>query len=254
MIELIQVTVATNSKQNADEIANSLVTKRLAASVWVSGPIASNYWWKEEVQRAEEWVCTAKTQRNLYSKVEEAIKKIHPYEVPGILALPVLTGSQSYLEWAAHETRTDSNDLQKQISQKEEFLQELGKAHECLIEAATKAYKRGVTRKEDKWGPCEIMAHIAGWEAKAITYIPKFIAGKPNVQYDHDTFNAIVTTLIGDEPFEVVCSILRKTYQHDIEMHRALDESLFTTGGYVYERIQAAIHHCYEHAQGLDVM
>ena len=80
MNEFIQVTVAINSEEGAHRIAEALVTKRLAASVWVSGPITSRYWWKGNVEQAEEWVCTAKTRKDLYYEVEQAMKEIHPYE------------------------------------------------------------------------------------------------------------------------------------------------------------------------------
>jgi hypothetical protein len=81
----------------------------------------------------------------LYSKVEQAIKEMHPYEVPGILAIPVETGSQTYFEWIARETGAHSRHDQTRTS-KELLIQEIVEAHEKLIEAATVAYERGARR------------------------------------------------------------------------------------------------------------
>ncbi len=251
MTEFIQVTVAINSEEGAHTIAEALVTKRLAASVWVSGPITSRYWWKGKVEKAEEWVCTVKTRKDLYYEVEQTIKEIHPYEVPGILASPVVAGNQSYLDWINRETEASEKEDQEKRT-KEQLLQELIEAHERLIAAATAACERGVTREGEKWGPREIMAHIAGWEANAIKRVPKIVVGAPFRKYDDDAFNEAVITILGDQSFDTVRDILRQTYQRDIAMLQALDESVFVPGNYAYERAKAAISHCYEHAQELD--
>jgi uncharacterized protein involved in tolerance to divalent cations len=74
------------------------------AAAQVSGPIASTYWWQGQIEHAEELVCTAKTRQNLYGPLEQAIRELHPYETPAIVATPSVAGSQSYLEWIAAET------------------------------------------------------------------------------------------------------------------------------------------------------
>jgi periplasmic divalent cation tolerance protein len=266
MGEIIQVTVAVNSEEGARQIADTLVANRLAASVWISGPISSTYWWKGKTERATEWVCTIKTQEALYSSVEHTIKKLHPYEEPGILAHPVLTGSQSYLRWIKQETRADVSGAQDQDEQlaeetsKERLLQDLIAAHERLLIAATEAQQRGISHQRDGWGPREILAHVAGWEAMAVSRIPRIIAGMPPITYDSeeqhaamdDAINAMVVTMIGEQSFEAVCTIFHKTYLADAEIIRGLDEAHVRPGSYVYERIKAAIAHCYEHIQALE--
>jgi periplasmic divalent cation tolerance protein len=260
MSDFIQVIVATDSEDGAHEIAEALVTRRLAASCWVSGPITSRYWWKGVVEKAHEWVCTAKTRADLYIKVEQVIKEIHPYEVPGILAIPVEAGSQAYFDWINHETVQSQQE--QTGSSKEQLIQELIDAHEQLIAAASKAYERGVRRIEDTWGPREILAHVAGWEAMAISRIPRVVAGMPPIKYatedQHaamdDAINATVVTMIGDQPFDAVCNILRNTYQADAQIIRELEEAVVRPGTYVYERAKAAIEHCYEHIQALEQM
>ncbi len=104
MTDYIQISTAIDSEEGAQKIADRLVSARLAACVHIAGPIKSTYWWQGQMERAQEWVCTAKTRQALYSQVEQAIRAIHPYEEPEILATPILTGSQSYLDWIAAET------------------------------------------------------------------------------------------------------------------------------------------------------
>ena len=95
----IQVTTAAPSKEIADAIAAALVEQRLAACVQVIGPIASTYRWQGAVERAEEWLCLIKTEQRLFGAVESAIRSLHPYETPEIVATPVIEGSAAYLAW-----------------------------------------------------------------------------------------------------------------------------------------------------------
>lgn len=250
MAQFIQITVAINSEEAAHKIADMLVTQRLAATVWVSGPITSRYWWKDNIEVAQEWVCTVKTRKELYSEVEGAIKEVHPYEVPGILAVPIVAGNQSYLSWITRETTLNEQVNEEEIS-KDKLLQELGEAHERLIAAATAVFERGVVLPGQKWGPREVMAHIAGWEAKAIEMIPRVMVGESLVAFDHDAFNATVITLLGNQSFDAVRDILRQTYQQDITLLTSLDESVFVSGNYVYDRVKAAIRHNDEHTEEL---
>lgn len=104
MTDVIQVISAIDSEDGAQKIAETLVSQRLAASVHIIGPITSMYWWRGKMEIAREWVCVAKTRQTLYNRVENAILEIHPYDLPGILAIPVLDGRQEYLQWIVDET------------------------------------------------------------------------------------------------------------------------------------------------------
>ena len=104
MTEFIQVTTAIDSKEGAQKIAQILVERRLAACVHVTGPITSTYWWQGKMEKEEEWTCTAKTRKELYGDVERTIREAHPYDEPEIVALPIVNGSQSYLNWIVAET------------------------------------------------------------------------------------------------------------------------------------------------------
>lgn len=104
MKSYIQISTTTDSKEQAQKIAKYLVEKKLAACVQINGPIESIYRWKGKVENAQEWLCLIKTREDCFSKVEAAIKKIHPYETPEIIAVPIVKGSKEYLNWLDKET------------------------------------------------------------------------------------------------------------------------------------------------------
>jgi len=142
---------------------------------------------------------------------------------------------------------------------REQLLQELADAFEQLIVTATEASQRGFTHKGDEWGPREIVAHMAGWEVMATSRMPHIIAGMSPFEYANeaqqavmdDAINATIVTMVGDQPLDTVCGILRQAYKRDIEMLRTLDNRFFQPCEYVYERTKAAIEHCQEHTQVL---
>jgi periplasmic divalent cation tolerance protein len=103
MTAYIQVITTTETKADAQAIARAVVEKRLAGCVQIIGPITSTYWWQGEIETAEEWLCVIKSRRDLYERLEEAIREMHPYDVPEILAVPVIAGSQDYLRWLDSE-------------------------------------------------------------------------------------------------------------------------------------------------------
>ncbi|MDD5711736.1 MAG: divalent-cation tolerance protein CutA [Smithellaceae bacterium] len=103
MTGYLQVMTTTPSREVAEAIAQALTEKKLAGCVQIVGPIKSVYRWEGRIEESSEWLCLVKTNRDLYSACEEAIKAIHPYEVPEIIALPVTAGSRDYLSWLAGE-------------------------------------------------------------------------------------------------------------------------------------------------------
>jgi periplasmic divalent cation tolerance protein len=107
--EYIQVFTTVEKREDADRIASSVVNKRVAACAQVTGPIRSTYWWKGKVEQTEEWLLMMKTREALFSVLEKEIKAIHPYEVPEIIALPIVAGSESYLHWIEEETSGTSD-------------------------------------------------------------------------------------------------------------------------------------------------
>jgi|SRR4030043_421187 len=99
MKSYIQVSTTTETKEEAQKIAQYLVEQKLAACVQITGPIASTYRWKGNVETAGEWLCLIKTREDFFDKVEAAIKKLHSYETPEIIAVPIIKSSSEYLNW-----------------------------------------------------------------------------------------------------------------------------------------------------------
>ena len=104
MADVLQVTTTTATRAEADALAQALVEGRHAACVQVVGPITSRYWWEGKVEVSEEWLCLAKTTSDRYPALEAAIRQLHSYDEPEIVAVPVVAGSPSYLEWVTRET------------------------------------------------------------------------------------------------------------------------------------------------------
>jgi periplasmic divalent cation tolerance protein len=103
MTEFVQITTTTGKRKDAEEIAADLVSRRLAGCVQVSGPIVSTFRWQGKVETAEEWMCVIKTGRAQLAAIRDALKQIHPYEVPEIIATPIVDGSETYLKWLSEQ-------------------------------------------------------------------------------------------------------------------------------------------------------
>ncbi|MFP3871607.1 MAG: divalent-cation tolerance protein CutA [Candidatus Aenigmatarchaeota archaeon] len=97
--EHIQVTTTIDDRRKADEIADELVKKDLAACVQVIGPIESTYEWKGQIERTKEWLCILKSKMIRYREIEKTLKELHPYDNPEIIAQPIVRGSSEYLGW-----------------------------------------------------------------------------------------------------------------------------------------------------------
>src|SRR4051794_30861910 len=97
--EPIVVMMTASSAEEAKRIAESLVNQKLAACVQILPGIESVYAWKGETQSEPEVLVLAKTTRNNFAELERQVRALHSYETPEIIALPIVTGSQPYLEW-----------------------------------------------------------------------------------------------------------------------------------------------------------
>jgi periplasmic divalent cation tolerance protein len=98
------VLVNAASEEQAGLIANALVSGRLAACVNIVSPIRSIYRWKGAIQNETEQMMVIKTRANLVSKIEARVKELHSYEVPEIIAIPIVAGEKSYLDWLLDST------------------------------------------------------------------------------------------------------------------------------------------------------
>ncbi|HEX3143502.1 MAG TPA: divalent-cation tolerance protein CutA [Pyrinomonadaceae bacterium] len=97
--EPIVVMMTAASAEEASRIGEMLVSQKLAACVQVLPPIQSIYVWQGEVQRESEILILAKTTQSNFAELERQVRAIHSYETPEIIALPIVCGSKSYLDW-----------------------------------------------------------------------------------------------------------------------------------------------------------
>ena len=103
MTDKIVVFSTCGSAEEAAKIARALVELHLAACVNVAPGLRSFYRWNGAVEEAAEHLLIIKTSRALFHRLCAELEKLHTYEVPEVLALPVVAGSQSYLNWLASE-------------------------------------------------------------------------------------------------------------------------------------------------------
>jgi Uncharacterized protein involved in tolerance to divalent cations len=100
----IEVRVTAGSRPEADRIAAAVVSRRLAACAQVVAQITATYWWQGEVRRSEEWLLLMKTTAERFDDLAACVREMHSYEVPEIVAVPIVRGTPDYLEWIRRET------------------------------------------------------------------------------------------------------------------------------------------------------
>lgn len=95
----------TANKKEADHISGELIKNRLAACVNIIENVHSLFWWQGKIDSAKEALLVIKTRKTLANRVIKKIKSLHSYEVPEIIALPIVSGNKKYLEWIGESTR-----------------------------------------------------------------------------------------------------------------------------------------------------
>lgn len=100
------VIIITNlpDKRTAVILAEALINQQLAACINILSPCASIYRWQGNIESAEEIPVLIKTRRQHYERVEQLIKMMHPYELPEVIMVPIMSGLPAYLQWIADET------------------------------------------------------------------------------------------------------------------------------------------------------
>ena len=99
---IIQVTTTVDSEEKADFIAEELLKGKVVSCVQIV-PITSKYWWKGKIENTKEWILLMKG--NNFEKIENEIKKMHPYEIPEILAVEIDRGNKEYIDWINKEVK-----------------------------------------------------------------------------------------------------------------------------------------------------
>jgi len=102
----ILVLMTTATKREAQEIAQNLLEKQLIACANICGPVESRFQWQGRIEKAEEFMVLMKSDQQLFPKLARAAKKMHSYEVPEILAVPIIKGFQPYMKWLTASLQT----------------------------------------------------------------------------------------------------------------------------------------------------
>jgi periplasmic divalent cation tolerance protein len=105
MTEYAVVLITASSQEEAQKIARTMVEERLFACANIVSPIQSIYHWQGKICDDKEALIIAKTKTGLFPSVVKRVKELHSYQVPEVLFLPVVQGSEDYLNWVGTETR-----------------------------------------------------------------------------------------------------------------------------------------------------
>ena len=97
--EYIVILVTCKDKQEAEKITQLLLDEHLIACGNIVSPVTSLFFWSGRIDRAEECLVVMKSRMDLFSQVAEHVRRLHSYEVPEVLALPLVDASKAYLDW-----------------------------------------------------------------------------------------------------------------------------------------------------------
>lgn len=102
--ECVTVWVTFDDESKAAELAEKIVSERLAACAQLDSPIRSFYWWEGKVQNDPEWRVDFKTTAALLDRLTARVVELHDYDVPQVIASPIVGGLPAYLDWIKEET------------------------------------------------------------------------------------------------------------------------------------------------------
>ncbi len=101
--DTVVILITTSTDEEAHKIADVLLTQRKIACVNIVPRVNSFFWWQDKVDSAQESLLIIKTKASLLSEIVRLVREIHSYDVPEIIALPIVGGNQDYLEWIGKE-------------------------------------------------------------------------------------------------------------------------------------------------------
>ena len=93
------VFVTVGNRQEAEKIVRTLLEERLVACGNIIDNVSSLFWWQDKIEEEKEVLVIMKSHLSLFKRLSERVVELHSYDVPEILALPIVDGSQAYLDW-----------------------------------------------------------------------------------------------------------------------------------------------------------
>ncbi|MGD9316351.1 MAG: divalent-cation tolerance protein CutA [Anaerolineae bacterium] len=111
MSEKLVVLMTAGSQEEAERIAHALVAEMLVACVNVIPAVTSVYRWEGQVQSDQEWLLVAKSRRDVLNDLVRRVQALHSYDVPEVIALPLVGGSDAYLRWIDRQVHGGWHDL-----------------------------------------------------------------------------------------------------------------------------------------------
>ena len=101
----VVIFITTGTDEEAHKVADKLLKERKAACVNILPKMSSRFWWQGKLDSAQESLLIVKTKQSLVKEIVRLVREIHSYEVPEIIALPIIGGSKDYLEWIGKEVK-----------------------------------------------------------------------------------------------------------------------------------------------------
>ena len=103
--ENVVIFITTGTNKEAHRIANMLLNQRKVACVNILPKISSLFWWQDKLDSAQESLLIVKTRVSLLSEIVSMVREVHSYDVPEVIALPIIGGNPDYLEWIGKEVK-----------------------------------------------------------------------------------------------------------------------------------------------------
>lgn len=103
--ENVVIFITTGTDEEAHKVAEALLKNRDAACVNIVPRISSLFWWQDKLDSAQESLLIVKSKASLLSEIVRLVKEVHSYDVPEVIALPIIGGNPDYLEWISQEVK-----------------------------------------------------------------------------------------------------------------------------------------------------
>ncbi|RLB26785.1 MAG: divalent-cation tolerance protein CutA [Deltaproteobacteria bacterium] len=103
--ENVVIFITTGTDDEARRIANMLLNQKKVACVNILPKVRSLFWWQDKLDSAQESLLIVKTRASLLSEIVSMVREVHSYDVPEVIALPIIGGNPDYLEWIGKEVK-----------------------------------------------------------------------------------------------------------------------------------------------------